>query len=520
MALRWARGRGALLVHNSLANLLRAGSTSLVTILLPVILVVIMPVQSYAAWALIFSLASYAIYLDLGLQSTVQALVGRSDGEAGRAAAFAIGRSAIRVIGSVFVVAAIAAWVLASQLPTIFPDIPVALVSQSRVALAVAIIGQASSLVGSTIAAYFAGKQRSFEATAVIAPSRLVSMLASVAAAALSGNLMVIAICFSSPLVVGSLVLAARFWAEQRRAPVGELSAADRSATTAAYLLRYSGPLIIWSICMLVVTGVDLALVGRLDYGSLAPYAVAAMIATGLAGVGSALTSPLLPEFARRAASGTRAAFSRVVLEGTGLNSAAVIMVATVLIAYSPWLMEFLLRDAGAASAVEILAVLLAANALRMTMTPLTLAFIATKTHSRIVLPPVVEAAVNLGLSIVLGLMMGAIGIAWGTLIGAVVGVALASTWSLKASGAVAIATGRLWVEALWKPCIAIAPLAVCIVWMHLSGTSGTAVGLAIVTAGLLGALPLQWRFVLTASAKELLRSRILRRTPSTPPAG
>ena len=73
VALTAPASRVTLLLRNSFANVLRAGSTSLVTILMPLILVVVMPVADYAAWALIFSLAHVRVTAELKRLRALQA---------------------------------------------------------------------------------------------------------------------------------------------------------------------------------------------------------------------------------------------------------------------------------------------------------------------------------------------------------------------------------------------------------------------------------------------------------------
>ena len=512
VALTAPASRVTLLLRNSFANVLRAGSTSLVTILMPLVLVVVMPVADYAAWALIFSLASYALYLDLGMQSTVQALVGRSDGSIDTANAVKVAASALRVISFVMVLCLAGGLVLAAFLSQVFPDIPDRLQGESKIALVIAIVGQGSSLAGSTIAAYFAGKQRSMEATAVIAPARLLSMVGAISAALLGGDLIAIAISYAAPLVVGSVVLVVRFLLEARRLRRVEPPRQpgwDSGATVFA-LLRYSGPLIIWNVCLLFVTGVGLTLVGRLDYSSVAIYSIAAMIASGLGGIDSALISPLLPELGRRQTAGdSREAFSRVVVKATLLNSGFLFLVTVGILAYSPWLVKLLYQGDDDGQIFVIVALVLCANAFRLAMTPVTLAFLATKTHSRIVLPPVVEAVVNVTASVALGLALGAVGVAIGGVIGSLVAVLLASTWSLRKSGAVAISSRQLWASALGKPFLTVLPGVAAIALVQATGISSEWLGFAVVTVGIIASGVLVLKVALTPRVRGMILSRI-----------
>jgi O-antigen/teichoic acid export membrane protein len=88
-----------------------------------------------------------------------------------------------------------------------------------------------------------------------------------------------------------------------------------------------------------------------------------------------------------------------------------------------------------------ILQVLLAANAIRLVASPFASGVIATGRHKTLISGTVTEAAVNLPLSILGAVFMGPIGVAYGTLVGAVVGV----VWIL-------IVTSRVSVTDLMTP--------------------------------------------------------------------
>ena len=66
-----------LILRNTLANLARGMATTLVTLLLPVILVRSLPAHSYTSWVLCVQLSTYILFLEAGTQVSVGKFVAR-----------------------------------------------------------------------------------------------------------------------------------------------------------------------------------------------------------------------------------------------------------------------------------------------------------------------------------------------------------------------------------------------------------------------------------------------------------
>lgn len=502
--------RSKVLAWNAFANVLRAGSTSLVSMLLPILLVFLMPTQNYAVWALVFGIASYALYLDLGLQSTVQALVGRFDGAHEERSAALVGRSAMNVIGIVIGLCLAFGVTFAILLPNAFPDIPPALRFEGQLTLVFVLLGQVSSLAGSVMASYFAGRQRSMEATAFIAPSRLLSMGGAVIAAGFSAGLLPIAIAYSVPLFIGTILLLWKFSRETKA--LRRMKGNRHVESTPWYLLVYSGPLIIWNLCMMIVTGLGIVLVGRFDYQMVTAYAVSATIVAGISGIDNALLQPLLPELARRHNRGaSRADLASIVLFGSQLNGAFLACVSIGLLAFGPLLLGIILGANANSEAFAIYGLLAVGSSLRLLTAPLSLAFVATKTHSRVILPPIVEAVINLACSVMLGMTFGAVGVAMGYFAGALVCLVLTTTWSLRISGAIETKSSAILFVSLVKPLMCVAPAIAAIALVHILGVSDELSGYALASVGILVSAPLVWQFALPAVARKRILTRVLK---------
>jgi O-antigen/teichoic acid export membrane protein len=431
-------GRASILLLNSLANILRAFSGSLTTILLPVFLVFLLPKSDYTVWALVYGMASYVMYLDLGLQASIQATVAHRHGAGDVRAAKKIAASGLKIVAAVCAFSILGSILVAWQLPSIFPQIPNDLLDQARVALLVLVGGQLCGLATNVASAYFAGLQRSLEPAVIATIARFASLGAVILCVPFSQNLGVLAAAFSLPIAAGLVAIVWRFSAERPQnetsiTAVMEASAFDNRPWP---LLVYSGPLMLWNICVLVVNGAGIVIVGLFAYESVAAFSIASMFAAAVVGVGNALTTPLLAEFSRVSTSKGGLEELRVLLRNAvRINSVIILGLAGGVLLLAPVFLELSgLAMTGVDEFVLVGCVVLAAS-LRLLMAPVTMVFIATGTHRRIVLPPVVEALLTLTITTVLASVYGAVGAGLGAFVGALIGVTLTLTWSLKSSG-------------------------------------------------------------------------------------
>ena len=99
---------------------------------------------------------------------------------------------------------------------------------------------------------------------------------------------------------------------------------------------------------------------------------------------------------------------------------------------FYPILLTHWVGEAFVSTVGPLLMVLVSAHCLRNIAAPYSLMLLATGLHRRALISAVVEGISNLAASIVLGMKWGAIGVACGTLVGSVVGVA--ATLAMNAS--------------------------------------------------------------------------------------
>lgn len=510
-----ATARAGVLARNSFANLARVASTSLVALLVPVILVATLRPDLYGTWALLFGLAGFVLYLDFGLPSSVQTLVSRESAGGRSAAARARGLSGVAWSAAIGAIMLVALAVAASFADVLFPALSRADSGNIAVVVLLLGVGNVATFVGNTAASYFAGLQRSAVAAATLVPGRLASLLIAVPVAAVTQDLVLVAASYALPLVLGGVAMVAQVL----RAPVD----ADEVPPLRQRLLvlRFSGPLAMWSVYMLCISGVGILVVGRVDFRAVAVFSLASAFASALTAVVTALVSPVLSELGRAHANEDGNRFTSLVLNGTRIDTALVACgVVGVEVAYLV-AAPFLSRSQGVPvlEASSIIAFAVLASGLRLTVAPLTFAFVAAGAHRKLLLPPLFEAVITLAATIGLGAMFGGAGAAAGLLVGAVGGVTLAIAWSHRVTGVVDATARQLALNAIGRPFLAILPAQVAFAAVvPFAAAGGFAVWVPAGALMLLVTAALAWRLCLPAGVRASFVGRLHGRTTSAVP--
>jgi O-antigen/teichoic acid export membrane protein len=504
--------RAGLVARNGVANVIRAAAASAAGVFLPIVLLGVLSHSSYPAWALIFSIASYVTFFDVGMPASVQSLVARAhaSGHAGAVRRAAISGMTVStiVVASFLVVAGL----ISVLLGAISPDMAPAIRAHAAPALLIVAVGQGASLLSNTAAAYYSGLQRSAIPALVVAPARLLCFLSCGVVAYVSQSLELTAIAFAVPNIVAFTILGSMILWETR-------GAAHKSAGrnySVVGLLRYAGPLILWSLMLLASTGLGVAIVARFAYRDLVPFALAQVIYTGIYGLSTAIGTPLLPEFARTAVQTPELLPQKVIL-ATRIHSALLYSIAGAAAAAIPLFLYFAAgRAVEHASAWGTAIALVWAASIHMSASPLSMAFIATTRHHRLILAPTMQGISTVVLSLALAPLLGGLGVAIGTAIGACVGLTLACYWSVRRAGLGGLQGHTV---AIWAFCVPAIGLVVGTVFAVLACTvlPISLLASAVVSfAALCSVIAWAWCVVLPdrerAALANVLRERVRRR--------
>jgi O-antigen/teichoic acid export membrane protein len=415
-------------VKNALANLGRGGAAAAVALLLPPILVRHMTAANYAVWVLILQTAAYTGYMNFGLQTAI-----------GRYVAYARERGDTELRDSVFstaflglcvacVISLVCLVVVLLTAPKIFPSVPAALIAPMRVALALVGFSMAAELPASACNGVFVGMERYEIPAAIAGTARLISAV-GLMMAALAGK----SIVTMAWIVAGSNVCAqlAQYLAMRRLVTGLTFKWASVRRETARELSGYCFGLTVVSFSLLLVTGLDLVLVGHFDFATVTPYSVAASMITFISGLLYAIVNVIMPHATMLHAQNRPEALGRLVISTTRISVLLLVVTGIPLFIYAGPIMRLWIGQSYVAAGRPILATLIFANVIRLVGAPYSLVMVAAGQHQYIKVSPLAEGITNFAVSIVLGAAFGGIGVALGTLIGSVIGVASHLSYSM-----------------------------------------------------------------------------------------
>jgi O-antigen/teichoic acid export membrane protein len=406
---------------NAVANLGRGSATAVFALLLPPILVRHMTPASYAVWVLVLQTAAYVGYLDFGMQTAIGRYVAYANEKGDSEQRDSIVSTAAVGLCAAALLSLLCLGIVIVAVPAIFPAVPQPLISGMRWALLLVGLSLAIQLPVSACNGVFVGMQR-YEIPAVsTGVARLISAVGLVLAAFAGSSLVVMA-----AIVAGANLLSyvAQYLALRRFAPEVRFRAALVRRSTARELSSYCFGLTVVSFSMLLVTGLDLVLVGRFEFSAVTPYSVAAGMIAFISGLLYAIINVILPHAATLHARDRAVDLGELVISSTRISVLLLVLSGIPLLLYAGPIIRLWIGDRYVAKGTLLLATLIVANIIRLIGAPYSLVMVAAGQQSFIKVSPVVEGISNFAVSVLLGLRYGAAGVAYGTLFGALVGIA------------------------------------------------------------------------------------------------
>ena len=418
------RGQDVLLARSgvryaALGSLLKTGSGIFLVVLLPPLLSRTLGPIHFAAWALCAELAGYLVLLETGMGNAVSSSVA----PLGSMDAAAATRRLIPLSLLFASVAVGVAVIISLLLPVILRSAPAALVAESQRTFLLLAAPSVAVVVMGAISGFYASRQANFVPGLGLFLGRALACIAVAVLSLQGAGMLELAAVWAGLASLPLLLLAAQFGLRWR-APSG-ITTRVRRRVVASSCGGYSA----WALAGFLIVGLDTSIVARHELPFVGVYAVAASVLLVLQAAVSAALAPLLPRVAQaisanRAPEAVQELSLLVRLCGIGLGLA----IAMLLVA--PKIIIGLLSANASARAGTILTLLLLAGAIRLPMLPLSTALIAALEHRRLIWLPMVEAGVNVTVSLALAPHYGAVGVAFGTLAGSIAGVLTTALWA------------------------------------------------------------------------------------------
>ena len=433
-------------------------------VIVPAMVVRRFGIAEYGTWFLAFQIAAYVLLLDLGSQAIVTSEASSSTPDA--ASARLTTAAMISQVGLALALVGVAtAWANVT--------------GHAELARLITILGVAAitSLLASTVRAWFGGLQRAHVPAVWLIGARLGALAGLCAALAIHADLVTLSLAVAIPqfLLHGGLLV----WA--RRAP-SPWARPDRSSF--ARLYHSCSPLALWTLAGVLVAGVDIFVVRAVDPSQVGQYAIALPLLAIPTGIVTAAMAAWIPRVARAEAARSQGGRT-MTLDGTAVATAALSIGGILFFGYADDIVRFWAGPGEWQAATRYLRILYIASCLRFVFVPWSVLVVVRREQRLITFAPLTEAAINLAASVILGLWLGAVGVAIGTLVGSVVAAGLYFAWAIPRTARSGVTPSGLVrsAAAAWPPVAAASSVAAVAVfdaptaWRALTAILATGVG-------------------------------------------
>jgi O-antigen/teichoic acid export membrane protein len=455
-----------LFLKNSAASVVIGASSAIMSLAVPPVLARVLPPATFAVWALVLQIAGYTAILGLGLQDAVGRYVAFHEERRDAAARDAFVSASLWVLCFMAVIAATGIGLAAWFLERMFPQIPHDLLPIAKGAVLATGLTLAFALPFTVFNGTLIGLRHNFIVAAVVGTTRLLLTLSLIVVALKFRSLYLLAVCF----VTVSIASYAAIWICCRRFTAISPALRKPDRRTLQEIWSYCSATAIWQIGALMISGLDVFIVGRVDFADLPYYTVCLVPITVLAGVMPALFGPLMQVGAKYAARGDDAELGRILLRSTRLATVAMVSVALALIVFDREILTVWLGEAYAVKAAPILRLIVLGHALRQLAFPYATLLLAAKKHNQLLLSPLVEGVTNVVVAVIAGRAFGAQGVATAVIVGAVVAQLLNYFYNLPRTHGSTFDRWALLSKAILRPMLCFLPLTAWppLAWLHL----------------------------------------------------
>ena len=442
--------------RNVAISLGRVAANSLVALVLPAYLTHHLSATIYGAWVLILQLGAYVSFLDFGVQTGVAKFVAEYEAKGDKVGAGRHASAGFAMMTLAGLLGFGLTFVLAWQVPRLFHTMPASLYRDVRISVLLVGCSLSFSLICSVFSAVFLGLQRYFVPMTISIVNKASFTVVVLATVALHGSLTAMGIVVAAVNVATALL---QVWAWRRMAAHICISRSLMNYSVFKQMSRYCALLSIWTVGMLCVSGLDVTIVGHYDYYQTAYYSVATLPTNFIIVLLGSVFGPMMPASSalstQRSAVEMGALLARITRYGTIL----LLLTGLPLMVLGFPVLEHWVGPTYAMSSLLYMRILVLANIVRSFCQPYATMLAATGKQGAATITAISEAVINLGSSIYLASRFGAIGVAYGTLIGSFISVALHFAVSMRFTRqTLAIARTRLLVRGLLRPAIIAVP--------------------------------------------------------------
>jgi O-antigen/teichoic acid export membrane protein len=345
------------------------------------------------------------------------------------------------------------------HLTSIFRDIPASIAPSAREALLVVGASLALTLPFSVLAGFFLGHQKNEIPALAVIFGKFAGALGISWAAYHHQGLLAMAIWVGIGNLIQCLIYVVLWNKEENRA---KLRPSLVEGAMAREFVVFCSAMFVSQFSMILITGLDMPIVAAFDFRSVAYYGVASILSNALTVPHGAIVSTLLPVAAGISAGDDPQRLGQTLVKTTRVATAVLILITLPLLLLMPLVLRIWVGPDYATHSLLLAETLVVAQFARLTMLPYAIIGFAAGQQHRMLVAAFGEAIVNLISSVALVQVIGARGVALGTLIGAVVSVWLHLTVSLTKTDRIQANRSELIRLGILKPLAFAVPFVIC----------------------------------------------------------
>ena len=442
---------------NAAANIIRGGASSIVALILPHFLTHALSQDRYSAWILMLQIAAYSNVFDFGIQTAVARYVAQAVERRDHDYLSQVVSAAFYMMLIAAVIAFSGAGVVVWQVQHIFHKAPVDLLGELRWGALVLSAAAAVNLFLSTFTGTLVGLLRNELPALASGSTRLLGAAAVLLAVHFTKSLVWLAVCVGGFNVIGGLWQA---FMALRLLPAMRVSARNLTRAMFTELLHYCAGLTAFNFSMLLVGGLDITIVGHFAFSAAGYYGIAVTVIGFVTGLSGAVYTALMAPIAVLQAHGEMGRIRNLVLSSARLGSYIALFIVVGMTLFGHALLSLWVGPAYASQAMPILRILLWAQAIRLTVSSYSIALVATGLQKYGIVGAVAEGVTNVSFSILGASILGPVGVAWGTMVGAIFGLACAVFYTMRAAvKEVPVKAPAFITEAILRPFFCFLPL-------------------------------------------------------------
>jgi O-antigen/teichoic acid export membrane protein len=367
---------------------------------------------AYGVWTLVISVISYIGLLDLGLRGAVTRYVSHHKSQSDHDKANQIVSGVLWFRLWISLLAILIGLIVGHYAPQLF-HVPREFQRAATLAIAIAATSFGVTLLGGVFGGILAGLQR-FDLLSTVAICQTLIRALGVYVLLTKGHGVVALAYWEFAVVLAAnscLIVLAYVKYPQLRVSLGR-----PESETFQSIWEFSAYLFIIQICVQVIYYTDNLVVGVfVSTAAVTFYSIAGTLTEYIRLIISSLVSSFLPLASRFQAEGQPKKIQRLLIRGTNVALAISLPIEVALLFRGPTFIRLWMGSQYAREGGAILQVLLVSLAFSVTNHVSSIIAYGLGRPKPMVLWRVGEAVANLGLSVVLAMQIGAVGVAWGT---------------------------------------------------------------------------------------------------------